>query len=357
MRLFAAIAIALVCSSVMAGVSVSKRYRSPRNSEREVRKSTELIVLHTTEAPQKSSLRHVSQRGLCHYCVTEDGMIYQIIDRNRVAFHAGRSMWNAKEELDNVSIGIECVGYHDKTMPLKQIKSIRDLVDELQRVYSIPDDRVVTHSQIAYGDQNKWQKHKHRGRKRCGMLFAMPSVRTVLKLKTRPAFDPDVKAKRLVVADRYLAQSLYGSIDTMSKTYGKGVVKGVDPTKSKVGTYKPKSPAPNKSNKVTPSKSKAAEVGKTKTQADSTQKAKPIASKTMKPTPPVVNKVPQSLADLNAQGYKVIGVVSKKNLPLNIVGKLWNSKDTYYYYRGRVISGDKIDAKRVAEGMSIWRKK
>lgn len=338
MRLFAAIAIALVCSSVTAGVSVSKRYRSPRNPEREVRKSTELIVLHTTEAPEKSSLRHVSHRGLCHYCVTESGMIYQVVDRNRVAFHAGRSMWNAKEELDNVSIGIECVGYHDKVMPLKQIKAIRDLVAELQSAYSIPDDRVVTHSQIAYGDKNKWQKHKHRGRKRCGMLFAMPSVRTSLKLDTRAAFDPDVKAKRLVVADRYLAQALYGSVDTMSKTYGKGKVKGVDPTKSTVGK-KPAAPKP-----------------KPKPQAPAA-KAKPKNPLPASAAAPKENAVPKSISDLNAQGYVVMGVVSKKNLPLNIVGKEWNSKDTYYLRRGNIISGDKIDPKRVVEGMSIWRKK
>ncbi len=338
MRLSAAIAIALACSSVMAGVSVSKRYRSPRNPEREVRKSTELIVLHTTEAPEKSSLRHVSHRGLCHYCVTEDGMIYQVVDRNRVAFHAGRSMWNAKEELDNVSIGIECVGYHDKVMPLKQIKAIRDLVAELQAVYSIPDDRVVTHSQIAYGDKNKWQKHKHRGRKRCGMLFAMPSVRSSLKLDTRAAFDPDVKAKRLVVADRYLAQALYGSVDTMHKTYGRGRVKGVDPTKSTFGKKPPavaaKASPPAPAAKAPPPKS-----------------APPTAAAQMK------NVVPKSISDLNAQGYAVMGVVSKTKLPLNIVGKEWNSKDTYYLRRGKVISGDKIDPKRVVEGMSIWRKK
>ena len=69
---------------------------------------------------------------------------------------------------------------------------------------------MLTHSQVAYGAPNKWQPRSHRGRKRCGMMFAMPSVRSKLNLTARPAFDPDVKAGRLVVGDAYLAQVLYG---------------------------------------------------------------------------------------------------------------------------------------------------
>ena len=84
-----------VVPSVFA-LSASTRYRSPRNPERRVRASTELIVLHTTEAPARSSLNKLSDRGEAHFCVTEDGGVFAIVDRDRVAFHAGRSMWNGK---------------------------------------------------------------------------------------------------------------------------------------------------------------------------------------------------------------------------------------------------------------------
>lgn len=326
-RILVSIAFILLTASVLAGVSVSKRYRSERNKEREVRKSTEFIVLHTTEAAEKSSLRHVSERGLCHYCVTASGDIYQIIDRHRVAFHAGCSMWNKKEEIDNYSIGIECVGYHDKVMPRKQLNAIRDLVAELQSIYGIPDDKVLTHSQVAFGEKNKWQKHRHRGRKRCGMLFAMPSVRGVLKLDSRAAYDPDVKAKRLVVADKYLNSVLYGSVDTMVKTYGKSTIKKVDPIKSKL--QKP-----------------VANIQKKGIKGEINSRPATVKFKI----------IPQTITELNAQGFKVVGTVTKKNLPLNIVGKHWNDKDTYYVIRGRVMPGNIIDPKRFEEGMTIWRK-
>ena len=218
MRALAALALVSL-SPAASAIDASNRYRSPRNPERRVRASTDLIVLHTTEAPARSSLNKVSDRGECHFCVTEDGSVYRIVDRDREAFHAGRSMWNGKEDVDKFSIGIECVGHHDKPMSSLQLNAIRTLVKELQAMYGLPDHRVVCHSHVAYGAPNKWHRYKHRGRKRCGMLFAMPSVRRQLGLTTRPAFDPDARAGRLRQADAYLQKVLYGTADTMAAQY------------------------------------------------------------------------------------------------------------------------------------------
>ena len=218
---------AFVCTLFFAGVCaaaplvIKDNYRSPRNGERDPRQSTTLIVLHTTEANAKSSLNKLSERGEAHYCVTEAGEVYRIVDRNLKAFHAGRSMWNSKEDCDDYSIGIEVVGYHNKMMPLKQLAALKELLVRLKKLYGIKDSQIVCHSQVAYGAPNKYHKKRHRGRKRCGMLFAMPSVRTKLGLSARVAYDPDVKAKRLVQADAYLQCVLYGSVDTMTAYYGK----------------------------------------------------------------------------------------------------------------------------------------
>ena len=221
-RMAVAAAIALfACQCAAAPLVLKDDYRSPRNKERPFRKSTRLIVLHTTEAHAKSSLNKLCERGEAHYCVTEKGEVYRIVDRDREAFHAGRSMWNGKENCDEYSVGIEVVGHHDQTMPVVQLEALKELVDRLKKIYSIKDEQVVCHSHVAYGAPNPWHKQKHRGRKRCGMLFAMPSVRAKLGLKVRAAFDPDVKAKRLVQADSYLASVLYGNVDTMTAFYGK----------------------------------------------------------------------------------------------------------------------------------------
>lgn len=227
---------------VANGLVLKDDYRSPRNPERRNRKRTTLIILHTTEAHAKSSLNKLSERGEAHYCVVENGTVYRIIDRDKEAFHAGRSMWNGREDCDEYTIGIEVVGHHDKPVTLAQLEAIKELVSQLQNVYKLKDSQVVCHSHVAYGAPNKWHKKKHRGRKRCGMLFAMPSVRSKLDLATRPALDPDIKAKRLVQGDEYLSKVLYGSVDTMRKHYSvKGKAKSIAKSVNakKVSTNKP----------------------------------------------------------------------------------------------------------------------
>ena len=325
-----------------AALEISNRYRSPRSSERKIRPSTDFIILHTTEAPARSSLNKVSDRGECHYCVTEEGTIYRIVDRDREAFHAGRSMWNGRTDIDKYSIGIECVGYHDKPMSVVQLNAIRDLVKELQRLYRLSDDRVMTHSMVAYGEPNKWQKRKHRGRKRCGMLFAMPSVRRVLGLNSRAPADPDTQAKRLAVGDPYLQKVLYGNVDTMRAAYAN--------VPAPVRAPPPKPPARPV---APPPKTPARPVA-----PPPKPSARPVASQP-KPSAPSANfkALPTSIADLKARGYTARGTIQKGGRTASqIAGARWNSPTTYYTIRNKVIPGNMINPAKIEVGMVIWMK-
>ena len=210
--MFAVIAasVCLAVSSAFAVIKFDNGFYSPRNRERPVRKATSLIILHTTEAPSRSALRKLSDLGECHFCMDEAGRVYRIIDHRREAYHAGRSMWNGRANVDEFSVGIEVCGYHNKPLNAAQNTALAALIGELKYIYKIADHNVLAHSNVAYGAPNKWQKRSHRGRKRCGMLFATSTVRARLGLKARVAYDPDVRAGRLVVGDAYLAQVLYG---------------------------------------------------------------------------------------------------------------------------------------------------
>lgn len=212
-RLVQAVIAALILAPCAAQALKVTGYYSPRNRERPRRLKTEFIILHTTEGAKKGSLQKIRERGEAHYVIDTAGRVYQIISRDRVAFHAGRSMWNGLTDLDNYSVGIEMIGYHNKDITASQYKSLRALISELQRAYGVPDDRVLTHSMVAYGAPNRWHRKSHRGRKRCGMLFAKRSVRARLGLDSGPLFDPDVRAGRLIVADPYLDSVLYGSAE------------------------------------------------------------------------------------------------------------------------------------------------
>ena len=252
--------------------------------------------------------------------MTEEGIVYRIVDRDREAFHAGRSMWRGKEDVDKFSIGIECVGYHNKPMGPVQIAAIRDLVAELKKMYRLSDDKVVCHSHVAYGAPNKWQRHRHRGRKRCGMLFAGATMRRALGLKARPAFDADVRAGRLSIGDEYLHKVLYGSVDTMA---GKiSAPKAAAPASS--GGWFSKLVGGNSTKSTIPKKSDAP---------------------------------PRTVAELKARGFEVKGTISKQSTAMKIAGRDWNRNDTYYLIKGKVVPGNEVDTSKLWAGVSVWMKK
>ena len=206
--LFCALVLALSVTDADA-VTLSSKYVSPRNKEREVRKSTKFIILHTTEGAAAGSLKKLSANGECHYAIDTDGKTYRIIDRSRIAFHCGLSMWNGLEDIDKCSVGIEMVGYHDKKPTAKQIASLKELLAELKKNYKLTDENILTHSMVAYGTPNRWQKQNHRGRKRCAMIFADTQLRKQLGIMEKPSRDPDIKAKRLADGDPELTRTLY----------------------------------------------------------------------------------------------------------------------------------------------------
>ncbi|MDD4869755.1 MAG: N-acetylmuramoyl-L-alanine amidase [Kiritimatiellae bacterium] len=192
-------------------------YLSPWNRERPVRSATYYIVLHTTEGFNSGSIRKIHANGEAHYFLDTAGRVSRIIEEKRLALHAGRSVWDGRQDVDRFSIGIEVVGNYNKDITQAQYRSLRELLAIIQEKYKIPDDRVLTHSMVAYGAPNSWHKKAHRGRKRCGMLFAGESVRQRLGLDKKPSNDPDVKSGRVVVGDPYLAQVLYGKSEEQKK--------------------------------------------------------------------------------------------------------------------------------------------
>ena len=221
----------------IAAPKFSNAYASPTSKKRPVRKATQFIILHTTEGARTGSLEKLRKNGECHYVVDKEGVIYRIVDRRKVALHCGYSMWNNVRDLSEISIGIEIVGYHDKELSSAQYSSLKYLLGDLKRIYKVPDDRILTHSMVAYGEPNVWHKKKHRGRKRCAMLLADPARRRRMGVYSKPAYDPDLRAGRLVDADPALTRILYPPV---SKTTPKPTV----PAPPKPVATKPQTPAP-----------------------------------------------------------------------------------------------------------------
>jgi len=337
-------------ATASASLHISNAYFSHRNKERNVRASTQLIILHTTEAPSRSALPKLRYMGECHYCIDENGRIFRIIDHRRVAFHSGRSMWNGRTDVDNFSVGIEICGYHNKPLSAAQMKSLADLIGELRRIYKIPDYHVLGHSHVAYGVPNKWQPRNHRGRKRCGMLFAMPSIRSQLNLRSRPLKDPDVTARRLMVGDPELEQILYGSRSAFQ--LGTATQQRTPPaTPSPV----PASPARPKGPVQT--------IGVDGSARDIAGVAAGVASTFYIPPDGKYKSGDQHTADSLLKlpygtkvllGYAVGGPVLAQNTPSVICGNRWREPTTFYLISGTLVPGDKIDDKKIPAGTMLF---
>ncbi len=182
---------------------------SPRNSHRPLRPHTQYIVLHTTEGDEAGALRKLQQRGEAHYVVGTGGKVYRIINRDKIATHAGRSMWQGHSVIDNYSIGIEVVGHYNRNITEAQYAALRNLLHQLRNLYGISAQNVLTHSMVAYGRPNRFHHENHRGRKRCAMIFARPDVRQHLGLDAKPSHDADVDAGRLQIGDPELYHFLF----------------------------------------------------------------------------------------------------------------------------------------------------
>ena len=89
----------------------------------------------------------------CHYVVTEEGGILQLVPDERRAWHAGRGSWGGCADINSASIGIEIVnGGHDfglPDFPDTQIEAVIALGHCLVSRYAIPPERVLAHSDIA----------------------------------------------------------------------------------------------------------------------------------------------------------------------------------------------------------------
>lgn len=88
-----------------------------------------------------------------HYCIGEDGKIYQMVSPEKRAWHAGESCWQNKTHVNDRSIGIELQnkgrqhGYH--RFPKPQIDSLIFLCHALQKHHTFSAQNIVGHSDIA----------------------------------------------------------------------------------------------------------------------------------------------------------------------------------------------------------------
>ncbi len=117
----------------------------------------DMIVLHYTGMFSGQAalerLRDPAFEVSSHYLVEEDGRIFALVDEARRAWHAGVSFWAGERDINSASIGVEIVnpghefGYRD--FPNAQIDAVIELIDDIRSRWTIPDSRILGHSDVA----------------------------------------------------------------------------------------------------------------------------------------------------------------------------------------------------------------
>jgi len=120
----------------------------------------QFVVLHYTNASLERSLALLTQGEVSSHYLIGDGpaTVYQLVDENRRAWHAGDSQWQGRTWLNSSSIGIEIVnpGFTDTPngrvwhpYSEAQIQSLIALLKDIVKRNNIEPRHIIGHSDIA----------------------------------------------------------------------------------------------------------------------------------------------------------------------------------------------------------------
>lgn len=133
-------------------------HRSPNYDDRPVGTDIWALIVHSCEGSPAGDEQQSSIPWLCspssgvsaHYYVTRAGVIYQLVDGSRRAWHAGVSVLNGVWYCNNYSIGIELEHRMGAApYPAVQMDALSWLCRALIAAYAIPRSGVATHRQVA----------------------------------------------------------------------------------------------------------------------------------------------------------------------------------------------------------------
>ncbi|AZO12200.1 MULTISPECIES: N-acetylmuramoyl-L-alanine amidase [unclassified Mesorhizobium] len=132
---------------------------SPNFGPRRETLRPDMIVLHytgmDTGPAAEAWLCDPASEVSSHYLVHEDGRVVQMVRESDRAWHAGKSSWFGRTDINSCSVGIEIVnpghalGY--KAFPKRQVDAVIGLCAGIVGRHSVPPQRVLAHSDVAPG--------------------------------------------------------------------------------------------------------------------------------------------------------------------------------------------------------------
>ena len=113
------------------------------------------IVIHATEqgsAEQSLETLRTRNRGgpvSAHYLIGRDGRLWQMVDEDQRAWHAGAGLWRGLDDLNSRSIGIELDNDGQTPFSAPLMARLETLLPGILSRWGIPPSGVIAHSDMA----------------------------------------------------------------------------------------------------------------------------------------------------------------------------------------------------------------
>ena len=131
------------------------KYKSPNYNSRNKSKINLIIIHYTALRNTKEAISYLctkEKKVSAHYLISQDGVIYNLVNEKFRAWHAGKSFWQDIVDINSYSIGIE-LDYNpngkNNKFSFKMILSLKKLIIKIKDKYKINKKNILAHSDIA----------------------------------------------------------------------------------------------------------------------------------------------------------------------------------------------------------------
>ena len=149
-------------------IDLSPNFSKKNRKKRDIK----FVIIHYTgmqsEIESFNRLKNLKAKVSCHYFISRNGQITQMVKDFKIAWHAGKSKWKNFNNLNEASIGIELVNkgheFRYQNFTDIQIRNLIILCKNLKKKYFLKKESFLGHSDIAPlrkedpGEKFPWKK-------------------------------------------------------------------------------------------------------------------------------------------------------------------------------------------------------
>tara|TARA_B100001059_G_C17809631_1_gene571446 strand:- start:124 stop:834 length:711 start_codon:yes stop_codon:yes gene_type:complete len=149
-------------------IDLSPNFSKKNRKKRDIK----FVIIHYTgmqsEIESFNRLKNIKAKVSCHYFISRNGQITQMVKDFKIAWHAGKSKWKNFNNLNETSIGIELVNkgheFRYQNFTDIQIRNLIILCKNLKKKYFLKKESFLGHSDIAPlrkedpGEKFPWEK-------------------------------------------------------------------------------------------------------------------------------------------------------------------------------------------------------